>query len=233
MTAPTPPPPAKKPAGNVLTRKYGPLPGYAWAGIAAAGGFFLLHRASSSSTPASSSSGSSTDDSGTVAASDQGIDSSGYDPTDPGSYYTPDTSGGADTSGSGGYYPTDYGQDPDAGLYDDGSGTTTGTAIAAPPAPAGARSLATTRALKAERKAAKKDTRAANKLTKAIAAAKAQGKKQPAGSIAKGTRVITARAGDTVAKVAKRYGITVAQLRKDNPSLKGKTKLHAGERVHV
>lgn len=46
----TPPPPAAS-GGNVLTRKIGPLPGWAWAGLAVGG--FLIYRARKASQAAS------------------------------------------------------------------------------------------------------------------------------------------------------------------------------------
>jgi LysM repeat protein len=54
----------------------------------------------------------------------------------------------------------------------------------------------------------------------------------PAGKVNAQTHVYTATAATTLQEIAKRVGVTVAALRRDNPNLKG-DKVAKGERIHV
>lgn len=77
-------------AENVLTRKYGPLPGYAWAGVAAFGTvLWLRHRNASASTDTSTSDTSSTDTSGDTDAAADLSDGAAGQSTSGGDYGTP------------------------------------------------------------------------------------------------------------------------------------------------
>lgn len=59
------PPPDAPQQGNILTRKFAGLPGWAWAGVALVGGYLLYRHFTSSSASTSSSTGMATSTTGT------------------------------------------------------------------------------------------------------------------------------------------------------------------------
>jgi LysM repeat protein len=62
MAAGDPPPPGG--SGNIITRKYGPLPGYAYLGIAGVGAYVIIKRRGASSTADATDTSDTTDDTG-------------------------------------------------------------------------------------------------------------------------------------------------------------------------
>jgi LysM repeat protein len=164
-------------AGNILTRKIGPLPGWAWAGGAAAGGYLWLKHRGSTASPAASADDTSGD------ATD----------TDPGMTTSDDTGDNA----------ADYAQPyTGAGLY------TTLQSVEA-----------TAQSDEAELAAKRKELRQSKQSN-------------AAGSVNTKTHVYTATAKTTLADIARRFGLTIAQLKKDNPHLKGTT-VAKGDRIHL
>jgi LysM repeat protein len=156
--------------GNILTRKLGPLPGWAWAAVAAGGGYLWLRHENSTS----------------AASDDDTTDEE--DATD------------QDTGAAGGQdFETPY---QGAGVY---------TALANADAEE-----------ESEAKTAEKDS----KRLKSYEGA------HPAGRVNKKTHVYTATAATTLSRLAARFGVTVAALKKANPNLKT-GKVSKGERVHI
>jgi hypothetical protein len=175
--------PAKK-TGNVFTRKIGPLPGWAWAGIAG-GVTYLYVKHRNASTSSDDTSDDDDSDATDADEDDTGIDSG-----------TADDGG----DGSGGDY---------SGTPYTGAGGLQTALTAADASLSTAQSTAATDA---------------KKLTTYQA-------NHPAGSVAKKKGVFTASAATTLAKVSNRLGVTVAQLKKDNPNLKS-DKITKGEKIH-
>jgi LysM repeat protein len=165
---------AESKIGDVLTRKVGPLPGWAWVGVAAVGGYiYVRYRAANPST----------DDDGTDT----------------------ETPAGTDLSNTGADLPPQDFAAPytGAGVY---------TALAS----AQAGEQADTAKLTADRKELA-TVRSSNAV----------------GNVNPTTKVFTARFATTLQDVARRFGVTVGQLRRDNPHLKTGSKVAKGERLHI
>ena len=141
-----PPTPAPAKGGNILTRKFGPLPGWAWAAIGVAGFFIYKQRKASEAATAAASTASGTSVApitSTAATSPLAEAPSGYGYQGPGRGFREDrdqcrpaattsTSTGATTSvqgtslnGVGTYTPTgaSYGQLNASGLANQTSTT--------------------------------------------------------------------------------------------------------------
>lgn len=161
--------------GNLITRKIGPLPGWAWVGVAGGGTYLWLRHKNAATTSSASDEADST--------ADEGVDAGLQDSTD-------------------GDNAADFAQPyTGAGLYTDLASAQAGEQK-------DAAGLATE-----QKKLATYETN------------------HPAGTVNKKTGVYTATAATTLQKLASRFGVTVAQLKKDNPSLKT-DKVKKGERIH-
>lgn len=124
---PTSPGPAAKSGGNVLTKKFGPLPGWAWAGLGVLGFFIYKQRKASEASNAAAASttgtGTSADDL-TAATSPEAAAPTGYGYQGPGV-----GSGGSGAVPTGAMAHTGRGR---SGVSSTSPSTTTTTSTAQP-----------------------------------------------------------------------------------------------------
>lgn len=215
-----------------LGRRYGPLPGYAWVGVAGVGTFVIVRhrRKNAGASTSSGSSGSSS----TAAADPTTAEPAAYSGPGPDGYGGPPgidpgagagvPSAGASTTGAG-----DFGSVPLGGsdaFVNGDTGTATPGDMAAVgdsgPTPSTVQPVARPHpARPAPHKAAKKS------------AARRPAPAKRTGTVTRGARAVTVHRGDTLSAIARREKVSLSSLEKANRQIRNPNLIHPGEKINV